>query len=131
MNFVSNMKTFFKNIGYDKLFLTFMPLICAFYLTKDVFKVNYLNGVLLIIAILYFQISVQIFDDFMDWVLGQTQKRNELEQLGIRGNFEKCKYIYMDKRIEYLNSSNTNLSLHFTVQILFPFSLATLNTSAR
>ena len=92
MKFTNFLEKFLDNAGYDKLFLTAVPGLCAIVFANSVFTFNFSLGIIILFSVILIQLAVKIFDDYMDWILGNPQKRLQYEQTGMRGRFDKCKY---------------------------------------
>ena len=118
MDVFNNFKKFFENAGWDKLFLSVMPGFCAIIATNQVFTNNLLNSFLMFLGIICLQLSIKIFDDFIDWVDGKPQQRQQLEQTGMRGRFDKCIYFYENSPRKYFYFSLL-LFLYFLFTIVY------------
>ena len=116
MNFVKSVKTFYENSGSDKLFLSVLPAFCAFICANNTFLFNFYNGILFLTAVIFLHISIKIFDDFIDWINENPQKRAELEQAGIRTLTSKCSH--------FINKSGSPRH-YFYISLIF-FILAIL-----
>ena len=90
---------FYKNAGHNKLCLTSVPSLCAIIIAEGIFNSYFFAGIFIMIACIFFQISVQIFDDYIDWIFSKTQKRLELEKTGIRGLYTKSVHFLSDKKL--------------------------------
>ena len=120
MNFVKSIKTFYENSGYDKLFLSVLPAFCAFICAGNTFLFDFNKGFLFLISVIFLHISIKIFDDFIDWINGNPQKRAELEQTGIRALASKCSH--------FLNKSSNPRFYFYISLFLFIFAIFLLGT---
>ena len=120
MNFVKSIKTFYENSGYDKLFLSVLPAFCAFICAGNTFLFDFNKGFLFLISVIFLHISIKIFDDFIDWINGNPQKRAELEQTGIRALTSKCSH--------FLNKSSNPRFYFYISLFLFIFAIFLLGT---
>lgn len=117
MKILDVLKKIFLSTGINKTFLTFFPWLCACVLASYTFHYNFINSFQVLLAIIFMQLSIQMFDDYLDWVFGLTLKRKSLETIGVRGLFNKCEYAITDK---------TQPKLNFYSSIIF-FVFSTLN----
>ena len=99
MQTIEFLKNFLKDAGANKLFLTVFPSFCAIVSASNTFDFNITNGLIVLFAAILIQLSIQLFDDFIDWVSGSTIKRQELEQSGIRGLYTKSAYALNNKKL--------------------------------
>ena len=97
MNFIKSLKIFFNNSGTDKLFLSLIPAFCALVSAGNTFLFDFKKGIICFISIIFFHLSIKIFDDFIDYIYENPQNRVELEQTGVRVFSAKCKHFLYDK----------------------------------
>lgn len=109
MKFFNEIKDFLNNSQKEKLFLTVFP--SLFVLTLASFEENFniFIGLLSIISIVLLHLSINILDDYIDWIQNNPLIRQTNEQIGIRINTNKASY--------YLNY-NKNPRHYFYFSIL-------------
>ena len=99
MKIIKIIREFFFNVGYDKSFMTIAPVLLGLCLGFAIFNFKFTNGLIIAAACIFFYFSIKIFDDFIDWINSNPQKRIELEQTGIRGMYSKCSHFLNNKKL--------------------------------
>ena len=118
MNKIKNIFLFFNNAGFDKLFLTAMPAFYAISASCFVFTNNLPNSILMFIGIICLQLSIKIFDDFIDLYDGKIEQRLQIEQTGMRGRYDKGIYFYKNSPRKYFYTAII-LSICFLIASIY------------
>ncbi len=120
MKIISFIENFLDNSGYDKLFLTSLPGLCAIVFANSIFTFKFAIGIIFFLAIILLQLGGKILDDYGDWVNGNPQKRLHYEQTGIRGRFDKC-YYYLN------NAQSPRVYLNIALFLIWIFFITLLS----
>ena len=109
MKLLNYINDFFDNCGVDKLFLSVIPAFLAAVLACNVFTYNLKLCIFSLIAVILVQIVIKFFDDFVDWSKKLPLERQEIEEKGIRGRY--------DKAIYYLGENGINPKNYFYISL--------------